>query len=363
MREIWIKIEKELPLEAKSTLIQNTVKYCDGYIVEPKDIDLLRQSGANRIASKSGGDILLVESIDEAIEAKSKGYQTIAVINIKDSRDLGRVSEYAEIPCDYIAIKCSDWKVIPVENLIAQIHGKCKLLAFVSNVDEAKLMLETLEIGVDGVVIEESNPEAVESIYQAVRSTRTRLAELEKTERLALLTAKVVEVKQIGSGARVCVDTCELMREGEGMLVGCQSSGLFLVQAEVLETPYVAPRPFRVNAGPVAQYVLVPGGKTRYLSELKAGDEVLIVDREGRMRNTNVCRVKVEWRPMLLIEAENKGRRVKAILQNAETIRLVTPEGHKSVTDLKAGDEILVHVQEGGRHFGTLVKEERVIEV
>ena len=146
------------------------------------------------------------------------------------------------------------------------------------------------------------------------------------------------------------------------MLVGCQSSGLFLVEAEVHETPFVAPRPFRVNAGSIALYVLTPGGKTKYLSELKAGDEVLIVDREGRNRTTNICRVKIEWRPLLLIEARCQGRIIKTILQNAETIRVVTKDGSKSVSELKPGDKVLVHIQEGGRHFGTLVKEERVIE-
>jgi 3-dehydroquinate synthase II len=53
---------------------------------------------------------------------------------------------------------------------------------------------------------------------------------------------------------------------------------------------------------------------------------------------------------------------LKLIAQNAETIRVVTPEGSKAVTDLNKGDKILARVEEGGRHFGTLVKEEAVIE-
>jgi 3-dehydroquinate synthase II len=65
---------------------------------------------------------------------------------------------------------------------------------------------------------------------------------------------------------------------------------------------------------------------------------------------------------MLLIEANYEGKILKLIAQNAETIRVVTPKGSKSVTELKKGDKILAHVKEGGRHFGTLVKEEAVIE-
>ena len=152
------------------------------------------------------------------------------------------------------------------------------------------------------------------------------------------------------------------MKEGEGLLVGCQSLGLFLIEAEVHETPFVAPRPFRVNAGSIALYVLTPGEKTRYLSELKAGDKVLIVNRQGRNRTTSICRVKIEWRPLMIIEAKCEGKLIKIILQNAETIRLVTEDESKSVKDLAEGDNVLVHLEEGGRHFGTLVKEEKVIE-
>ena len=87
-----------------------------------------------------------------------------------------------------------------------------------------------------------------------------------------------------------------------------------------------------------------------------------MVDRQGKARVTNIARAKIEWRPLLLIEAKYCGKTVKMITQNAETIRVVTPEDSKAVTDLKIGDKILAQVQEGGRHFGTLVKEEAVIE-
>src|SRR5690606_41389355 len=55
----------------------------------------------------------------------------------------------------------------------------------------------------------------------------------------------------LGMGDRVCVDTCSLLADGEGMLVGNTSSAFLLVHPETLENPYVAPRPFRVNAGAV----------------------------------------------------------------------------------------------------------------
>lgn len=178
-----------------------------------------------------------------------------------------------------------------------------------------------------------------------------------------MTSAKIVAVKQIGTGARVCVDTCDLMVQGEGLLVGSQSAGLFLVEAEVHENPYVAARPFRVNAGSISMYTLGSMQNTRYLSELKAGDEVIIIGREGKARKANVGRIKIEFRPLILIEAEVEGTRIKTILQNAETIRLVTPKASTPVTELKAGDEVLAHIAaKGGRHFGVSVPDETVIE-
>ncbi|MCL2287938.1 MAG: 3-dehydroquinate synthase II, partial [Candidatus Bathyarchaeota archaeon] len=161
----------------------------------------------------------------------------------------------------------------------------------------------------------------------------------------------------------VCVDTCDLMSHGEGMLIGSQSAGLFLVEAEVNENPYVASRPFRVNAGSLSMYTLGNMQTTRYLQEFKAGDEMVIVSREGKTRKANVGRIKIEIRPLILLEAKVGGKIVKTILQNAETIRVVTPKGSKPVTELGVGDTVIVHLAAmGGRHFGVSVPDETVIE-
>jgi len=140
--------------------------------------------------------------------------------------------------------------------------------------------------------------------------------------------------------------------------VGNSSQALFLVHAENVDNPYVSQRPFRVNAGAVHAYVLVPGGKTRYLSELSAGDEVLAVRHNGQVEIAVVGRVKIEKRPLLLLSAEVQDRSLSTVLQNAETIRLTTPHGEPvSVVELKPGQEILVFLEEGGRHFGHKVEE------
>ena len=102
----------------------------------------------------------------------------------------------------------------------------------------------------------------------------------------------------------------------------------------------------------------MPDGKTKYLSEIETGSEVLVVNYDGTCRTAIVGRSKIETRPMMLIKAKIDGDIIKTIVQNAETIRLVLKDGSPiSVARLKPGDEILVYYQKGGRHFGTLVNE------
>ena len=61
---------------------------------------------------------------------------------------------------------------------------------------------------------------------------------------------------------------------------------------------------------------------------------------------------------MMLIEAEAEGSPISLVAQNAETIRMVTPDGKAiSVTSLKPGDKVLGHVEKMGRHFGMQVDE------
>ena len=141
--------------------------------------------------------------------------------------------------------------------------------------------------------------------------------------------------------------------------MGNSSGALFLVHAESMDNPYVAPRPFRVNAGPVHAYTRVPGGKTRYLSELAAGDPVLIADYHGqRPGRRSVGRLKIEKRPLMLVTATVGDQEITTILQNAETIRLTDPDGNPvSVVSLKPGDKVLVAMEAAGRHFGMQIEE------
>ena len=282
------------------------------------------------------------------IDGEAANYVEIA------GKEYERLAAAAGETADYVVVVGEDWKIIPLENLIADLQDEdARIVAGVDSAEEAKTAFETMEVGADGVLLETDDPG---EINKTVRE-RDRF----ESEELELVDATVTAVEPTEMGDRVCVDTATLMESGEGMLVGSMSNGLFLVHAEVAESPYVASRPFRVNAGAVHAYIRVPGGETKYLSELEAGDEVLVVNEDGETREALVGRSKIEKRPMFLVEAEYDGKRYRTLLQNAETIRLVTPEGAVSVTELEEGEEVRLYVEEGGRHFGTKV-EESVVE-
>ena len=351
MKHLWLRLDSKASPSHKADLLKAAEGHCDAVITAPEDIPLASNMRIRTASTEGDAEIKLLSS-NNPIENVMSG-EFAAEVVVKDASDEEKVLQLAESGVHYLIVRCPNWKVIPLENLIAKAKQNATLLADVSSLTEAKTALQTLELGVDGIVF---SPKVTSEIEEM-----GRLLE-ELGEFVSLATAKVTSARPIGLGARVCVDTCELMEAGEGMLVGSQSSGLFLVEAEVHRNPHVEPRPFRVNAGPVSSYVLTPGFKTRYLSELKAGDEVLIVNRSGRMRSGQVGRVKIERRPMMLIESDIDGRSLSIVVQNAETVRLVSSEASKSVSELKLGDDVLVRVEEGGRHFGTLVRDEMVIE-
>ena len=343
MKQLWIKIDPHASEKAK---LQKVASELGDAILD----------GSEATTTSDQKVISVLEDFDaDAIrELKRVGKKVALKITIKGKQDENNAVKAAELLADYIIINCLDWRVIPLENLIAKTRGKSILLAEVANAQDAKLVLEALELGTDGVLLNTSSSEEIAKTAAIVKH---------QDEKIQLTSAKIISTSAIGTGARVCVDTCDLMTPGEGLIVGSQSAGLFLVEAEVHENPYVASRPFRVNAGSVSMYTLGSLQNTRYLSEFKAGDEVIVVNREGKVRKANVGRVKIEFRPLMLIEAEVEGKKIKTILQNAETIRLVTPKDSTPVTELKAGDEVLVHVAaKGGRHFGVSVTEETVIE-
>lgn len=373
MKFAWIMAEG-MEWDKKKGFITTALESGIDHVVDFTDADNIKKLGnITLISDIEGSDIVLVGRNGE-------GDGTLTLMeNISESKDLSEikrlkrkdktVAAYVEITsknheklasllgkhADYLILLGKDWKVIPLENIIAELQKEdVKLVAAVSGYEEAKLALETLEYGTDGVLL---CPQDIMQIKKVAE-----LVEKIESENYQLISATVTQVEQVGSGDRVCVDTCNIMNVGEGMLIGSYSKGLFLVHSESTESEYVASRPFRVNAGPVHAYIMTPGNKTKYLSEIETGDEVLTVDKDGKSKTAIVGRVKIEKRPLMLVEAEYDNITLRTLLQNAETIKLVKEDGTPiSVAELKVGDKVMVYLDPDARHFGMAI-EESIIE-
>ncbi|MBW1842213.1 MAG: 3-dehydroquinate synthase II [Deltaproteobacteria bacterium] len=325
MRKIWVRVDP-WDKEMVTTALEGGV---DGIMVPKGFSQKVKALGKIETISEDG-DLIIGEDVIFYNVTSGEDEEEIVTLS-RDKR---------------VVLQCDDWTIIPLENLIAK---NADVIAQVGNLEEAQTAFGILEKGVTHILFHTNDAMELKKTLSWLHA---------KGDKIPLATAEIVEIRPAGMGDRVCVDTCTSMNVGEGMLVGNASSALFLVHAESISNPYVSPRPFRVNAGPVHAYTRVPGGKTKYLSELSAGDPILVVDFKGAVTTGTVGRLKIEKRPLMLVKAAVGDSEVTTILQNAETIRLTGPDGAAiSVVNLAPGDKVLVAVEEGGRHFGMKIEE------
>ena len=318
--------------------------------VEPKSLKGIKTKLSTIYNSESANYVIL----DKISAAKPRGKKVGIRLKVLSNADIEDILKYAKTGIDFVIVDVKNWKIIPLENIIAKLHKlHTRIFALANNPEEVRKMFSILEIGVDGVIFSTSS-------MNEVREALVYLG----TKSFELKPAKILEIKEVGNGERVCVDTASMLHRGEGMLIGSRSNFLFLVHNESVGSSFTSPRPFRVNAGAVHCYTISPDGTTKYLSELETGSEVLVLDSKGKARRATVGRSKIESRPMLMIKAQIGDEIGGIIAQNAETIRFVRPDGHLiSVTHLKKGNIVLAHSKPAtGRHFGMEVDDEYIIE-
>jgi 3-dehydroquinate synthase II len=248
-----------------------------------------------------------------------------------------------------VAITWKLERVIPLENLLADAHGRYPVWVILDRLRDVPAMLGALEHGADRVVVEISHVDQLDALEAALDEPRGVAISWE--------LVPITRVVPAGVGDRVIVDTTSILRAGEGILVGSAAAFLFHVASEAVGSRFTRPRPFRVNAGAAHSYALLADGTTRYLSELVAGDAVLAVEPNGNPRSVRVGRIKIERRPMVLVEIDRKGRRYTAFLQEAETVRLSAENDRVATTHLEVGQRVFGAAFPPARHLGGVVEE------
>ena len=196
-------------------------------IVKSLDLKLISQS--------ENADYVILNNIEEEGKFSSKKYSDAHVKEDKlkdnqyfkkhfgvfkkvgNNKDIEEIKTISEKGADFVIIDVDDWKIIPLENIIAILQKtNTEIFAIAKSVQEVETLFTVLELGVDGVIIETDNEEDILKIKSIIREIVFNIE-----------PAKILEIKDIGIGERVCIDTVSMLSEGEGMLIGNKSNFLF----------------------------------------------------------------------------------------------------------------------------------------
>lgn len=148
MKTIWIK---SVPFNKKviTTALESgadAVFIPRGYTKKVKELGIIKTVSED-------GDIKIGKDVVE-VEIKSK----------QDEEKIIKLSRGK-----MVVVRTANWKIIPLENLIAQTKG---LIAEVKNSEEAKTAMGILEKGVDGVLLDTVNMNEIKKNrenYQGIR--------------------------------------------------------------------------------------------------------------------------------------------------------------------------------------------------
>ncbi len=273
-----------------------------------------------------------------------------AFVTVDDQDSLDTATAFAARVA-WTVIDFKDPTKIPLEIVLAAADkAEGRVVTVVHDLEEARIVFDVLEKGSDGVLL---TPQGVGDATELVGLAQSTTSPIE------IEALEVTELRHIGLGDRVCVDTCSHLGLDEGILVGSYAHAMVLVSSETHPLPYMPTRPFRVNAGALHSYTLGPNNRTRYLSELESGSEVLAVRTNGETRRVVVGRVKIESRPLLKIHARSTaGTEADLIVQDDWHVRVLGADTEVcNVTELKPGDALAGFTLSEPRHVGYAVRE------
>lgn len=329
---------KSLPKSASAMILveENNIKDVADYIKEAKD-------NHNLIIFATKKEIL----DNKAFDGINKGIY-VEVFD-KDSMNFA-ISMSNEYPDCIIDFKSET--NIPLELVLAfSQQNHCRVCKRVEKPEDGWIATMTMEMGSYAVLLSTDKIDLIVKLREKFDEYLSKDVKIEKL--------KITSIKHIGMGDRVCIDTTSKLAEDEGMFIGSTSSGGILVSSETHFLPYMDLRPFRVNAGAIHSYVFCANNKTKYLSELSVGDELMSVNSKGQTRIVTVGRIKMERRPLLVISAVSEsGVKVNTIVQDDWHIRIISEKGKvKNSTSLKENDVVLGYITEPGRHLGVKIAE------
>ncbi|WP_440712344.1 3-dehydroquinate synthase II family protein [Gordonia sp. FQ] len=349
----WVDV-RHLRGQARDAVVAAALNYgLDGIVSDDADLlatlpptvrRVLLSSGAAPTAE--GADLVFADAASLTDDDRPDGVHVV----VSDAATLQNACELVRrVP--WTLLTFTDPTKIPLEIVIAAAENSGgKTVTVVDDITDAEIVKLVLEHGSDGLLLAPRHADDVIALAAILEPGE---------EKMSLSSLTITSVEHIGMGERACIDTCSLLELDEGCLIGSFASGMFLSCSETHPLPYMPTRPFRWNAGAVHSYVLTPGNRTRYVSELRAGQPILAIRTDGSVREVRIGRVKIERRPLISITAESaEGKTVNVIAQDDWHVRLLGPGGSvNNVTELKPGDVLLGYVPTEARHVGLPITE------
>ena len=148
----------------------------------------------------------------------------------------------------WIILEFDNWKMIPIENLIAICQGTgTKIAAKITKSVDVPGAAFALDIGIDAILI---NPkkELIDAAkiakYQRQEQYQKYSANDEYDEQIIMASSVISSVSNIKNSARYCIDLTTILQVGEGVLVGSSASSLALIHGETIPCLlYTSPSP------------------------------------------------------------------------------------------------------------------------
>ena len=206
-------------------------------------------------------DSALIENVQRQWHGESKDVAEVEIDGFRGQEEA--VSLIGMV--DWLLLRCSDWTMIPLENIISASRGTgTRIAAAVSCTDDINGAGFALEHGVDAVLI----PPKTDLLNYSLAISEKMTPKEQAPEQIqsGLQYSEVIDIAAVGIGDRVCVDLIDTLELGEGLLVGSTANAMVMVHGETVPSEYVPTRPFRVNAGAVHSYCLMADQTTKYLS-------------------------------------------------------------------------------------------------
>jgi len=359
----WLDLRNSKADEVGEIVEAAIANQIEAVITNSHASELKRRNGIQWVEFKEAGTITPTDGdADISVHSYNGAGSELLVTQLRNSKKDGILVDVTdkdnlEDACAAVraglltVIRFKDPTKIPLEIVLAAGSRRgAKIMTFVSDLEEAKVVMSVLESGPDGVIIAPRSMAEIETLGQLCGPRRGQLQ---------LKEFSVTEISNAGTGDRVCVDTCSNFHPDEGLLVGSFGGGFLLCCSETHPLPYMPTRPFRVNAGAVSSYILSSVERTNYLSELRQGHIVTGVRTNGETRPLVVGRCKIETRPLLLVKTQSAdGDTASILLQNDWHVRVLGRGGLvHNITELAVGTVVMGYSAARARHVGMPVDE------